>query len=391
MKRIVICCDGTWNWPDKTEDGQPCATNVVKMANAICRSDDSRNTDSHGNGKSIVQEVYYDAGVGSSGNSLKRLFDGATGTGMSKNIQQAYRYLVRVYEPGDELYFFGFSRGAYTVRSLAGLIRNAGILRREFADKVEDAYALYRSGDPDTHPNGVAAQLFRRTHALADMTPIHCIGVWDTVGSLGNPLLFNKAMSAFSWFNRRNNFHDTQLSCSVKNAFHALAIEEKRAHFAAALWQQLPQNRACQRLEQVWFPGVHANVGGGYPCTGLSDIALEWMAEKAAACGLALKLPDTVYPDPAESSQESRAGAYRLIPVHWRPVDHPENRLLQLQGEMAQANTCEHLHDAVLEKYLSEASWRPENLEDYFRRRPDKRPLSPSLPAGVGLTTEAAD
>ena len=126
MKRIAVFCDGTWNTPDKSEEGKLCQTNVVKMANAL--SPVSTN--------GIKQLLYYDTGIGSEGDMLQRIFDGATGTGISKKILQAYRFVINNYEPGDELFLFGFSRGAFTVRSLSGLIRNSGILKIENLDQV---------------------------------------------------------------------------------------------------------------------------------------------------------------------------------------------------------------------------------------------------------------
>src|SRR5665647_1801592 len=115
MKRIAIFCDGTWNTPDEMDNGKPCHTNVVKMANAL----NQRSADG------TSQVLFYHDGIGSEGTKFKRVFDGATGTGISTNILEAYKYIINTYEPGDELFLFGFSRGAFTVRSLAGLIRNS--------------------------------------------------------------------------------------------------------------------------------------------------------------------------------------------------------------------------------------------------------------------------
>ena len=130
MKRIAVFCDGTWNTPDKLKDGKRCQTNVVKMANAMKPISTDRK----------VQVLYYDAGIGSEGNLIRRVYDGATGTGISKNILKAYQFLIRNYEPGDELFLFGFSRGAFTVRSLAGLIRNSGILKVSDSDQITSIF-----------------------------------------------------------------------------------------------------------------------------------------------------------------------------------------------------------------------------------------------------------
>jgi uncharacterized protein (DUF2235 family) len=347
MKRIVICCDGTWNAPDKNEAGVPLATNVVKIAMAV------KPVAADG----ALQLLYYDPGVGTAGNILKRMYDGATGSGLSENIRDAYRYLITHYALGDELYLFGFSRGAFTVRSLAGLIRNGGILKRDALSMVDHAYKLYRSGSKSTHPKEKEATLFRRTYAVADVTPVKVIGVWDTVGSLGNPLLMNGLLS------RRNRFHDTDLSSTVANAFHALAIDEKRRNFKATLWNQQPHAKD-QILEQIWFAGVHSNIGGGYATTGLSDIALEWMCEKVRPCGLDLEDIKT-NPDPLHKSEESWTGFYKLLPPHHRPIaePHPDNW-----------PTNESVHPSVCLRYKNDPSYRPKNLEDFFVRFPALKP-----------------
>ena len=343
MKRIAIFCDGTWNTPDETVDGKLCQTNVVKMASALLPFS--------ADGKK--QLLYYDTGVGSTGGLLRRIFDGATGTGISENVLQAYRFIIKNYNPGDDLYFFGFSRGAFTVRSLAGLIRNSGILKPENMDQLQNAYQIYKSRKPEHQPREVEATLFRKTFAVADISKIKFIGVWDTVGSLGNPLLLNGILS------RRNGFHDTKLSTSVEHAFQALAIDEKRRNFVATLWNQ-QQNAKGQLLEQVWFPGVHSDVGGGYPDSGLSDLALEWMHEKAENCNLEFEdIP--VNPDPKAKMHESYTGFYKLQHPLFRPIEIIDPS----RGE-----TNESLHPSVVERFKNDPSYRPKNLVKYFGKHP---------------------
>ena len=343
MKRIIICCDGTWNSPDKTEAGVPLATNVVKIAEAIS---------SEANG--VAQRVYYDAGVGTSGGPLRRMFSAATGSGLSTNIRQAYRYLVAHYQPGDQLYFFGFSRGAFTVRSLCGLIRNSGLLRPDAIDRVDEAFALYRSGAEVAHPRAREAVLFRRTWAAEEVTAPHFIGVWDTVGALGNPLRLN------GWLARRQRFHDTDLSSTVARAYQALAIDEQRRHFAATLWRR-PKPVPGQVLQQVWFAGVHSNVGGGYPGTGLSDLALIWMAERAGEAGLEFDAM-TAHPDPLEQPRQSRKGFYRLSPPYHRPIGEPA------EPSAGQGATHQQLHPSVHEKYDRQLDYRPPELVRHLGR-----------------------
>lgn len=343
MKRIAIFCDGTWNTPDETVDGKPCQTNVVKMANAMSKF----STDG------TAQVLYYHDGVGSEGPMLKKVFDGATGTGISANILDAYQFIIKTYERGDELFLFGFSRGAFTVRSLAGLIRNSGILKIENLDQVRRAFTIYRSRQPKYQPREIESTLFRKTFAVEEVTPIKFLGVFDTVGALGNPLYLKSMVS------RRNQFHDTELSTKIKFAYHALAIDEKRKNFEATLWHQQAGSKD-QVLEQVWFTGVHSDVGGGYPETGLSDIALKWLVEKAQGCMLQFD-EITMNPEPMASKHESYTGFYKLQSEFLRPIG------VDIPGT---GNTNETIHPSVVERYKSDSHYRPKNLVGYFRSHP---------------------
>jgi len=343
MKRIAVFCDGTWNTPDKLNDGKLCQTNVVKMANAM----------SPNSLDGTIQLLYYDTGIGSEGSATKRIFDGATGSGISDKIQQAYHFLINNYEKGDELFLFGFSRGAFTVRSLSGLIRNSGILKVENINLVPKAYGIYRSRHPRYQPREVEATLFRKTYAVEETTRIKFIGVWDTVGALGNPLI----MKGFG--NRKNEFHDTQLSSRIDYAYHALAIDENRKNFEATLWLQQPHSTG-QVLEQVWFAGAHSNVGGGYPESGLSDIALQWMLEKAQSCNLNFESL-VLSPDHLAPMRRSYKGFYRLQPELFRPID---------EADPKEGNTNESVHPAVVDRYQKDNTYRPKNLKDYFAKHP---------------------
>jgi uncharacterized protein (DUF2235 family) len=345
MKRIAIFCDGTWNTPDKTENGKHCPTNVVKMADAL----------SPVSSDGTPQILYYETGIGSEGHLDQRVFDGATGTGISDHILQAYRFIINNYLPGDELYFFGFSRGAFTVRSLSGLIRNSGILKIENLDLVSRAYSIYRSRLPQYQPREVESTLFRKTFAVEEFTKIKFIGVFDTVGALGNPLFLHKLFSG------KTQFHDTDLSSRITYAFHALAIDEKRKNFEATLWNQQP-NSKDQVLEQMWFPGVHSDVGGGIPDTetGLSDISLKWMLEKAQSCDLSFN--DIVLnPNPKALMHESYKGFYKIQPKFFRPIGKIDPK---------KGNTNEVVHPSVVERYKNVIDWRPKNLVDYFNQHP---------------------
>ena len=337
MKHIVVCCDGTWNTPDHVDRGKVSPSNVVKMALAVVPV--------HTDG--TPQIVHYHSGVGTG--RFDHLRGGAFGFGLSANILEAYRFVVRRFEPGDALFLFGFSRGAYTARSLAGLIRNCGVLRTPAPDRIEQAYALYRRRDDASHPRGIEARLFRRMHAHE--TRLRCIGVWDTVGALGIP------GGGFRWLNRRWAFHDVHLSGTVDNAFQALAADEERKVFVPALWRRQPESNG-QRLEQVWFAGAHSNVGGGYADAGLSDLAFLWMAQRAAECGLELDeqvVRDTARPNPLGELRDSSVGIYRFLPGRRRPI-----------GEMPGGN--ESVHDSVEARLAAVPGYRPENILAFLRR-----------------------
>lgn len=312
MKRIAIFCDGTWN-----RDDAPFPTNVVRMAQAVkLTAEDGRK-----------QQVIYQRGVGSGqgSNRVSRFVDkvggGMLGWGLTTNIETAYRDLVFCYEPGDEVFIFGFSRGAYTARSLAGLIRSCGIPPRDNVGDIRKAIERYRSRKPNTHPDDPDSFLFRRGFSPFVATsqsefnwrvataPHPCevfklayLGVWDTVGALGVPGF----LAVAPIFNKKHQFHDTSLSRSVASARHAVAIDERRKTFPPALWKNLPElNRLRLELEedatldpatrdswpyrQEWFPGDHGSVGGGGERDGLSAATFAWIADGAARAGLDMR------------------------------------------------------------------------------------------------------
>ena len=194
MKRLILCCDGTWNKPDEEKNGRPIPTNVVRLAYRVAKRDGA-----------VPQITYYDMGVGT-GNVIDRLAGGVLGEGLEGNIHDAYRFLIGNYELGDEIYLFGFSRGAFTARSIGGMVRKCGILRRGAVDKYREAKDLYHSS---VHPDDAPAVAFRKVNSLSPDEPIKIrfIGVWDTVGSLGIPKKGGVA--------KELQFHDTELSGTV--------------------------------------------------------------------------------------------------------------------------------------------------------------------------------
>ena len=238
-KRIVICADGTWNRPEK-DPQKEWPTNVLRMARAIKPVADD----------GAVQQVFYDWGVGSYHDAM---YAGITGQGAQKNIMDAYRYIVQNYTPGDELFFFGFSRGAYTVRLLCGMINNVGLLKRADANLIQMAFDHYKRGWPDYAPEGKASIAFRKKHAHGNSRGVRFVGVWDTVGAMGILLSF------LGMFENKDEFYDTKLGPNVAVARHALALNERGRFPADPLVAPGEVD-----LQQVWFVGCHSDVGGSH-------------------------------------------------------------------------------------------------------------------------------
>ncbi|MBE7176460.1 MAG: DUF2235 domain-containing protein [Mucilaginibacter polytrichastri] len=336
-KRIITCSDGTWNSPYGIFHGKPIRTNVQKIFEAICNRDDKDD---------IAQIKYYDTGVGTTGNRFERIYAGMVGYGLDENILDAYKFIVWNYEQGDELYLFGFSRGAYTARSLCGMIYKCGILRNNDLNLIQQAYRLYR--DDALKAGSPEAQDFRDANSHPARN-IYFIGVWDTVGSLGIP------GKMFDLYNKKKyEFHDTKLNHEVAYAYHALAVDERRVDFEPALWEQSEKAIGAGRqvMEQMWFPGVHSNVGGGYESEKLSDIALQWMVEKAAGTGLAFEqayVNGRIEPDADGMLYNSKVFPFSLKADFLRPVAQ-------------QKNGNEQVHPSVYTRMEQNAEYRPPNI-----------------------------
>ena len=327
-RNLVVLFDGTWN-------NERSHTNVTRMREAIVSSgaDDPK------------QPLFYDTGVGTSWHT--RLTGAAFGRGLSHNIRQGYGWLANRYRTGDAIYVFGFSRGAYTARSLVGLIRKCGILHSDDEAQVEAAYELYR--DKDVAPDDGKAASFRAQHARE--ARVRFIGVWDTVGALGVPV------SHVPFSRDYYRWHDTELSKIVDYAYHAIAVDENREDYDVAVWTALrPENL---EVEQRWFTGAHANVGGGYPDDPLHTRPLRWMQDKAEAAGLALRGKAEVGPQDHlagvnDSFKEFMYGAYRLVKDrYWRSFGRGVN---------------ESVDEGVWRRWKEKPEYRPGSLA----RHPDK-------------------
>jgi len=225
--------------------------------------------------------IYYEPGV--QWQDWRSARDVAMGRGINRQIRRAYGYLASRFHPGDRIFLMGYSRGAYAVRSLAGVIDMVGLLRADAATErnIRDVYRHY-----EMNPASDTARIFAHANCH-DAVQIEMIGVWDTVKSLGVnvPVLWRL-------FEHSHAFHNHDLSAVVKNGFHALALNESRMAYKPVLWTE--HESFSGRVEQVWFPGTHGDVGGqlgGYEAARpLSNIALVWMLERAEQCGL--PLPD---------------------------------------------------------------------------------------------------
>ena len=328
MKNIVICCDGTGNEYGKNN------TNVVETY-ALAKKTES-------------QIVFYDPGVGTGGweysestGNIKAIKDQATGKGLQKNVNDAYAYLMDTYEEGDKLYLFGFSRGAFTARSLAGMLYKCGLLHADNDNLIEYAAKLYNTEKDKDNPNiDEIAQGFKTT--FSRKCPVHFIGVWDTVSSLV--------------MNAGKRWHNSSLNPEATYGYHALAIDEKRKDFPPSLWEEdhLAPN---QVIEQVWFAGVHSDVGAWYDERGLSNIALHWMLNKAKKHGLKI---DTAAlnkreKNPHDEIHNSYTGLWKIRGTYKRQI--PEGA---------------KIHESVfMRKKRRSNDYKPPNLPKKYEVIPD--------------------
>lgn len=391
-KKLVIFCDGTWNEPTK------CGTNVVRMLQATDFLDKDGNP----------QIAYYIAGVGTRREDEK-VIGGAFGFGISENIKNAYTFIVSNYDAGDEIFLFGFSRGAYTARSIAGLIDNLGVLFRHNLPLVSVAYNHYKDRSAAWAADGAESEKFRNEYCHPYPTRIRFLGVWDTVGALGAPYgeLLGRILDAVF----KTGFHHVTLSEGVDAAYHAIAADERRWPFRPtnvtltkyhhARNEKNIAERGFPLYAERWFPGVHSNVGGGYDNHGLSDYALEWMAVRAEDNGLKLKgwgdarlSRDRPFrPDLAEKIENSQTLGYRVatallvkLPslVGLRSVyptaDQPLANHVDWLGNYVRPVKIEADVSAIIEKMKVDPDYRPRNV-----------PIAPAPAASTQKAEESED
>jgi uncharacterized protein (DUF2235 family) len=352
-KNIVICCDGTNNQFDGHH------TNVIRTYKVARRS--------------AGQLTYYDPGVGTMPEPwhktqlVKRLsmLNGLIfGDGFFDNISDAYSFIVTNYEPGDHIFLFGFSRGAYTARAIAALLHSVGLLHRDTDCLLPYALRYWQSDFGVASPGGQTCAEFKAT--LARPCPIHFIGVWDTVSSVGV-------------INNFRSFPHTAHNPEVTHVRHAASIDERRSTFR----QNLMSPVANQDVKNVWFAGVHSDVGGGYPPeeAGLAKIAFGWMMREAKAQGL--EVDESALdrelrglgepPNPHGKLHRSLHGGWwlgELLPMKHYRWDDRRWHWHWLIGAFDQPRNVERtapmpyvaLHESVIERLQGTADYRPVNI-----------------------------
>jgi uncharacterized protein (DUF2235 family) len=357
-KRIALFLDGTWN---NVSDN----TNVWRLKSLCSRSPE--------------QLVYYSAGVGTQ--TGERLSGGMFGIGINEEVIDAYQWLVEHYEPGAQVFIFGFSRGAFTARSLAGFISKCGLLKPGSPVSMKQMFERYRKGTAQSVlalgkvvESGLPLE-DRWIKEYSRPIPIWFQGVWDTVGALGVPLpcVPNVSREDFA-------FLETDLRINDTHAYHALAIDEHRKAFAPTLWvKSTPKQgdtyppRDLDHVEQRWFAGAHANVGGGYENDLLAQIPLQWLMNKAIAHGLEFK--DNVVIDGDENTSpirdslaEMAHGIYEVLTLgkhYYRSIGaEPRDT-----GDAVESTINETIDGTVFDRWRADETYRPPNLKEWAARR----------------------
>lgn len=348
-KRLIVCCDGTWQ---TLETDYP--TNVVKIAQAITPVADD----------GTLQILFYDAGIGTE--RWQKIIGGAFGRGIDEKILNAYRFLCFNYcGIKDEIYLFGFSRGAYTVRSLAGLVSYCGLLPRYRMRDTQEAYELYRKRDIESRDDE-RAKSFRKEHN-SEEAKITLLACWDTVGALGIPDFIDlpkplKIFDISDWNNQRYQFHNTTLSQIVQHALHTIALDEHRKVFDVTPMHR-NSNAPNQDLKQLWFPGEHGCVGGGTEGhRGLSDGTLRWMIDQIQDWGLGLEFQE----DRVQYSGKDEPEKYGIHPAPLIPFLEGGVRHFGFEGGFKRkVESFASLHESVKVRWRDKPDYRPVILNNF--------------------------
>ncbi len=359
-RRLALFLDGTWNTVDDN-------TNVWRLK-SLC---------SPKSADGVTQLAYYEIGVSG-------VFGLLFGKGLDKNITDAYEWLIDKYNPGDDIFIFGFSRGAYTARSLAGYIAKCGLLKPGAPLGVKQLYKRYRRAEARTiwellesrDAGTLGETSLEEQWILKYSEPIHIkvVGVWDTVGALGIPWFHIPRISRSTL-----KFLHTGLRRPIENGFHALAVDEHRRAFPPTLWTvRKPKDpnatiaapRPLTSVEQRWFVGSHPNIGGGCESDLLLQIPFGWIMKKASFHGLAFRndvdLDGDVLQAPISDSYcEFMYGAYAICSnPYYRPIGELPKEICD--GTHAIVN--ETIDASVFERWRSAAKYRPYNLVAWAKR-----------------------
>ncbi|MEM6634773.1 MAG: DUF2235 domain-containing protein [Pseudomonadota bacterium] len=365
MKNIAIFCDGTWNNRDKTDS----PTSVARLEEIV---DVAKDNDGNG------QKSHYQIGLGANDDVegaakfLDKFRGGALGRGLTQDLRECYEFLIETYAPGDRIFIFGFSRGAYTARSFAGLIRAAGI--PEEKKHIGAAMAWYRNRHKDTHPNSDASHQLRaqisprvftsnkerdwRTAQFMDTgqpVDIGYLGIFDTVGAHGIP----GVLGQFRAVPGGHGFHDHDLSSLVRSGRHAMGLDETRVLYRPTKWSNLDElNRVLGkddegglRYRQLWFPGDHGKIGGSGSERRISNSVLEWIVEGARVAGLGA---------PLTSEVEAKADDYLGSLTNGGGFD--PTGLIRWTRRGPGAGETDELHDVAKRRIVEVSSYRPGSL-----------------------------
>jgi len=347
-KRIIVCCDGTWD-NGLIANERWKYTNILKLARSINHVDERSNP-------GIPQLVFYQSGIATEDYSILRTLDGAVGATLADKVQEAYGFLAHNYQPGDEICLFGFSRGAYTARMVAQFIGAIGILSRTDMDHFADIFVAYqkrgqatdeddlaaldRQLEPWTNPQALGK---RRVSQDPRQFSIQCVGVFETVGAVGLPEeLTHKSPPTKTIF----GFPNMKLGEHIARAYQAIGMNENRKDFDIAKFEQTEGGRRKgQILNQCWFAGAHADIGGSYEQHDLSDITLAWLTANIGDI-LSLdytylaSLPDPVAPWGAQAPHDSATGVFALAATIHRQLPTETNNI-----------THETIHPSVMRQH----------------------------------------
>jgi uncharacterized protein (DUF2235 family) len=363
-KRLAIYLDGTWNSVDSN-------TNVWRMRALTATK--SKKDD-------WPQLVYYSVGV----NGFQ---GGVFGRGLDENIRLAYEWLIENYNDGDEIFIFGFSRGAFTARSLAGLVAREGILKAGSPIGITEIFERYQKGNEDTiwtlkdkEASGDISKLADQERWLlkySQPAKVKVVGVWDTVGSVGVAAGNIPGISRSQF-----DYLQTGLFLPILNGYHALAIDEHRRDFAPTLWTvhhhkdpnaPSPPPRLLSNVEQRWFVGAHANVGGGYEHDLLAQAPLRWMMQKAETHGLSFRSEvvldgDAMKARVIDSYHSFVEGVYAIVST---PLDRtiggePES---DVRGDGTNTTVNETIDTSVFQRWRADSTYRPVGLVEWAKRK----------------------